>query len=201
MTDNTIKTADGIEVYKHDIYYFADEYIEKELDGDIDKVRESSAAMFLYISDRIPKPSHENINLLDEIFDIYVRICAKYRILPTLEMFSFLIKTHRSVFTDWKSGTYRSSTTAYSVTVKRWFDTCKSFVVDRLSNQYGTNANLIFVAKSAYNMRETAPIPTPDTNERHVLTADQLPRLDGSGEIVGLVEDKGESTLPRLGEN
>ena len=178
MTDNTIKTVQEIEVYQHDIYYYTDEFIEKELDGDADKVKENSAALFFYIADRIPKPSHEDIDLLDSIFDIYVRLCAKYRILPTLEMFSFLIKTHRSVFTDWKNGAHRASTTSYSDTVKRWFDICKAFVVDRLSNQYGTNANLIFVAKSAYGMRESAPVPAIETTEKRVLTAGELPTVE-----------------------
>lgn len=177
MTDNSIETANGIEVYQHDIYYYADEFIEQELGGDTDKVKDSSAAMFLYIADRIIKPSHEDINLLDNIFDIYVRVCAKYRILPTLEMFSFLIRTHRSVLTDWKNGTHRASTSDYSDTVKRWFDTCRAFVVDRLSNQYGTNANLIFVAKSAYGMAESASVPAIETETRRVLTAAELPKL------------------------
>lgn len=175
MTDNTIKVSNGIEVYLHDIYMYADDFIEKELDGDTDKVKESSAAMFLYIADRIPKPSHEDIELLDNIFDCYVRLCAKYRILPTLEMFSFLVKTHRSVFTDWKNGAHRASTTTYSDTVKRWFDTCKAFVVDRLSNQYGTNANLIFVAKSAYGMKESAPVPVAEISSDTPKSIDQLP--------------------------
>ena len=149
--------------------------------------------MFFYIADRIPKPSHEDIDLLDRIFDIYVRLCAKYRILPTLEMFSFLVQTHRSTFTDWKNGTHRASTTAYSDTVKKWFDTCKAFVVDRLSNQYGTNANLIFVAKSAYGMRENVPLPDPENTQKRVLSIDELPRL------AGLPETQGDGDgLPRL---
>ena len=32
MADNAIKTTNDIEIYQHDIYYFADEFIEKELD-------------------------------------------------------------------------------------------------------------------------------------------------------------------------
>lgn len=194
MTDNTIKALNGIEVYQHDIYYYADEFIEQELGGDTDKVRESSTAMFFYIADRIPKPSHEDIDLLDNIFDIYTRLCAKYRILPTLEMFSFLIKTHRSVFTDWKNGAHRASTTAYSDTVKKWLDVCKAFVVDRLSNQYGTNANLIFVAKSAYGMRESAPTPVIETQKIVSRTPEEI----AAG--YGMTEISGEMRFPELPE-
>ena len=49
MTDNTVKTADGIEVYQHDIYYYADEYIKQELDGDADKLSKRFRDMILYI--------------------------------------------------------------------------------------------------------------------------------------------------------
>lgn len=195
MTDNTVKTTDKIEVYLNNICVYADEFIEKELDGDTDKVRESSAAMIFYIADRIPKPSHEDIKLLDSIFDVYVRLCAKYRILPTLEMFSFLIKTHRSVFTDWKNGAHRASTTAYSDTVKRWFDTCKSFVIDRLTNQYGTNANLIFVAKSAYGLRENSPVPVIETTEKRALSLDEFPTVE---EIMAITHPEARS-LEQIG--
>lgn len=34
----------------------------------------------------------------------------------------------------------------------------KNCAINRLHNQTGTNANLIFVAKAAYGMAETAPV-------------------------------------------
>lgn len=113
--------------------------------------------MIFYISDRIPKPSNDNIELLDELFDVYVRICTRYNVLPTLEVFSFLVSINRSTFSDWMRGDYRTST-SHGSTVKKWFDICKNCTVNRLNNQAGTNANLIFVAKAAYGMAETAPV-------------------------------------------
>lgn len=161
MKDNTID-VNGIEVYLHDIYYYADEYIEKELEIDRNDpeyrqiVSENFVSMILYIHDNIQKPSNDDIKLLDDIFNIYIRLCSKYRVLPTLECFSFLVGVERRTFTDWSNGKTRRST--HSDTVKKWFDTCKSFTVNRLSNQRGTDANLIFVAKAAYGMAETAPV-------------------------------------------
>mgnify|MGYP003236704649 FL=1 len=55
----------------------------------------------------------------------------------------------------WK---YYRTATAHSNTVKKWFDICKNCTLNRLHNQPGTNANLIFVAKAAYGMAETAPV-------------------------------------------
>lgn len=183
MTDNIVKTAGGAEIYQHDIYYYADEYIQSELDGDTESVSDSFPAMILYIADNITKPSNDDIELLDSIFNIYIRLCCKYKVLPTLELFSFLVGINRATFTDWSNGEYRASS-EHGNTAKKWFNTCKSFTVNRLHNKGGTDANLIFIAKAAYGMAETAPVQTTSTTQR-VLTATELPRL-GDGEVKGI---------------
>lgn len=175
--------ADGAEIYQHDIYYYADEYIQSELGGDIDSVQDSFPAMILYIADNIIKPDNADIELLDNIFNIYIRLCSKYKVLPTLELFSFLVNINRDTFHSWSVGEYRAST-AHSDTVKKWFNICKSFTVNRLHNKGGTDANLIFIAKAAYGMAETAPVQTANTAQR-VLTAAELPKL-GDGEVKGI---------------
>lgn len=162
MRDNTLN-ANGIEVYQNEIYYYADQYIKNELE--IDKVTEDNRSiitnsfvdMILYIAENIEKPSNDNIKLLDDIFNIYKRLCSKYGVLPTLECFSFLVSINRTTFTDWMNGEYRT-TTAHGNTAKKWFDICKSFLVNNLQNSKGTDANKIFVAKAAYGMAEAAPI-------------------------------------------
>lgn len=164
---NTVVVNQSIEVYENDIYRLVDEYIETVLQvspEDYDTPKEYKAAvadafvdMIFYIADRIPKPSNDNIELLDELFDVYVRICTRYNVLPTLEVFSFLVGIERRTFTDWSNQKTRANT-SHSDTVKKWFDICKNCTVNRLNNQVGTNANLIFVAKAAYGMAETAPV-------------------------------------------
>ena len=162
MRDNTLN-ANGIEVYQNEIYYYADQYIKNELE--IDKVTEDNRSiitnsfvdMILYIAENIEKPSNDNIKLLDDIFNIYKRLCSKYGVLPTLECFSFLVSINRTTFTDWMNGEYRT-TTAHGNTAKKWFDICKSFLVNNLQNSKGTDANKIFVAKAAYGMAEAAPV-------------------------------------------
>lgn len=175
MKKNTVMTECGEEVYQHDIYYYADEYIQNELDGDAGSVSDSFPAMILYISDNIPKPDNADIELLDSIFNIYMRLCSKYKVLPTLEMFSFLVGINRTTFTDWANGEYRSST-GHGDTAKKWFDTCKSFTVNRLHNKGGTDANLIFIAKAAYGMAETAPVQTASVRQQ-IISGDTLPQL------------------------
>lgn len=162
MNDNTVK-INGTDVYLHDIQFYADQYIKNELE--IDKVTEeninvvsnSFVDMILYIAENIEKPNNDNIELLDSIFNIYKRLCSKYRVLPTLECFSFLVGINRTTFTDWMNGEYRR-TTGHGNTAKKWFDTCRSFLVNNLQNSRGTDANKIFVAKAAYGMAEAAPV-------------------------------------------
>ena len=164
---NTTVTEQGIEVYENDIYRLVDEYINAVLqvspeEFDTQKeyksvVADSFVDMIFYIADRIPKPSNDDIELLDNIFNIFVRVCSKYNVLPTLEVFSFLVNINRSTFSDWMRGDYRTSS-SHGITVKKWFDICKNCTVNRLNNQPGTNANLIFVAKAAYGMAETKAV-------------------------------------------
>ena len=190
MRGNTVQTQDGAEVYMHDIYYYADEYIQNELEGNKEKVADSFVDMIFYIADNISKPSNDDIQLLDSIFNIYIRLCAKYKVLPTLEVFSFLVKINRATFTDWSNKEYRAST-EHSNTVKKWLDICKSFVVNQLTNKGGTNANLIFISKAAYGMAETAPVPIVNTLQKELTMQDIQQRLaqDSGG---GLVEKEGE---------
>lgn len=162
MKDNTDITSAGIEIYRHDINYYADEYIKNELEIDhADQeskkiVKDSFVDMLFYISDRISKPDNADIKALDNIFSVYVRLCSKYSVNPTLEAFSFLVDIDRNTFTTWANGTYR--TADHSSTVKKWLNICRGFLVDNLGNSKGTDANKIFIAKAAYGMAETKAV-------------------------------------------
>lgn len=162
MKDNTDITSAGIEIYRHDINYYADEYIRNELEIErVDQeskkiVKDSFVDMLFYISDRISKPDNADIKALDNIFSVYVRLCSKYSVNPTLEAFSFLVNIDRNTFTTWANGTYR--TADHSSTVKKWLNICRGFLVDNLGNSKGTDANKIFIAKAAYGMAETKAV-------------------------------------------
>lgn len=181
--NNTVVTDQGIEVYENEIYRLVDEYISTVLQispEDFSAQKEYKAAvadsyvdMIFYIADRIQKPSNDDIELLDNIFNMYVRICTRYGVLPTLEVFSFLVSINRSTFSDWMRGDYRTGS-AHGNTVKKWFDICKNCTINRLNNQTGTNANLIFVAKAAYGMAETAPVQAGQQQGIPQQTAQQI---------------------------
>lgn len=164
---NTTTTTTGIEVYENQIWQLVDEYINTVLQinqndyDSIDKYKKEIANnridLFFYISDRIEKPNNNDIELLDNIFNIYIRVCGRYGISPTLQMFGILVGINNMTFSDWANGDYRTTST-HGITVKKWKETCGAFALDKLHNQDGTNANLIFACKVAYGMAETAPV-------------------------------------------
>lgn len=205
MKDNTELAYNGAKVYTNRIQELADEFINNQLD---DKQREEMPnnsntfmAMILYISDNIPKVDNNDIQQLDNIFNIYTRLCVKYNMLPTLESFSMLININPGTLSNWSSGALRSTvyydsegkyikdfaawqlnhrgeqyraepSTAHSEAVKKWKNICKNFLINSLQNSRGTDANKIFIAKAAYGMVETAPIPV--ANQEQHRTAEQI---------------------------
>ena len=225
MITNTEIINSKTEVYMNKIFSLADEYIQSQLSGDSEKVAEYFRDMIFFISDRLDRLDNEDIDTLDAMFDAYTRLCTRYHKLPTLECFSWLVKINRVTFTDWSNGEYRNNiyytmggerinnintwrlnhkgqeyrtvpSTTYSNTVKKWLSICKGFVVDELSNSKFANPNLIFTAKAAYGMRETAPVSVEESTIKRVLTIDELPRL---GELND-AEEEGITELPKLGE-
>lgn len=205
MKDNTELAYNGAKVYTNRIQELADEFINNQLD---DKQREEMPnnsntfmAMILYISDNIPKVDNNDIQQLDNIFNIYTRLCVKYNMLPTLESFSMLININPGTLSNWSSGALRSTvyydskgkyikdfaawqlnhrgeqyraepSTAHSEAVKKWKNICKNFLVNSLQNSRGTDANKIFIAKAAYGMVETAPVLVANPEQHR--TAEQI---------------------------
>lgn len=160
---NTEMAANGTEVYTNRLFELADEYTEERLHGDRGEVNSNFRDLMFYLADRMQKIPNGEIEELDAVFSAYVRLCARYGRLPTVELFAMLVKINPTTLTDWKNGEYRSTT--HSKTVKKWLDICRGFVVDELSNSRTPNPNLIFTAKAAYGLRETSPVPAPETHQ------------------------------------
>lgn len=180
-----LKTAPP-EVYTHDVMYYSDEYIEiNELDIKKDNLSMYFSDMMFYIHDRIQPIDNDDIETLNHLFNLFIRLCSKFNTLPTLYNFSILSGVDTYVFDKWCSdidstGSFRNKlNSTHKQYVKNWINICKHSVINKLHNQNGTNANLIFIAKAGYGMRETAPIPAAQ-DTRQTLTAADLPVLDCS---------------------
>lgn len=181
---NTLTTVSGAEIYENEIYRLTDEFIETELDGDSQELMNGAFPLLIsYLSARLPDIPNENIELMDKVFDCYVKLCLKYKRLPTIELFANLIKVHRSTLYDWGKE-YRLSS-KHADTVQKWRDICTGYMIDRLHNKPGTDANLIFVAKSCHGLVETAPAAPAEQPRQRVLTAAELPKLKDFTELEG----------------
>lgn len=160
MKDNTVTTVDGIEVYTSQITEIADRYIADLEDIDSIYTYEVFTDLLLYISDNMtPLNNYNDIRVLDNLFNIYKRLCSKYRVLPTLYDFSMMINIDPSTITRWMNGETRGGLTSeHCKTAKKWKQYCAGRLASNLSNSKGTDANKIFIAKAAYGMAETKAV-------------------------------------------
>lgn len=160
MKDNTITTVDGVEVYTSQITEIADRYISDLEDKESIYDYTVFTDMLLSISDNMtPLNNYNDITVLDNLFNIYKRLCSKYRVLPTLYDFSMMINIDPSTITSWVNGDYRGGPTSpHSKTAKKWKQYCAGRLASNLSNSKGTDANKIFIAKAAYGMAETKAV-------------------------------------------
>ena len=160
MKDNTVTTVDGVEVYTSQITEIADRYISDLEDKESIYDYTVFTDMLLSISDNMtPLKNYNDITVLDNLFNIYYRLCSKYRVLPTLYDFSMMINIDPSTITSWINGDYRGGPTSpHSKTAKKWKQYCAGRLASNLSNSKGTDANKIFIAKAAYGMAETKAV-------------------------------------------
>lgn len=189
MKDNTVTTENGIEVYTSQITEIADRYIADLEDIDSIYTYEVFTDLLLYISDNMtPLNNYDDIMVLDNLFNIYKRLCSKYRVLPTLYDFSMMINIDPSTITRWMNGETRGGLTSeHCKTAKKWKQYCAGRLASNLSNSKGTDANKIFIAKAAYGMAETKAV--------------EQEQITGARKTVEqIAQDIGADELPDFGD-
>ena len=194
MKDNTITTVDGIEVYTSEVSEIVDRYIDDLEDIDSIYTYEVFTDLLLYISDNMtPLDNYNDIRVLDNLFNIYKRLCSKYRVLPTLYDFSMMINIDPSTITRWMNGETRGGLTSeHCKTAKKWKQYCAGRLASNLSNSKGTDANKIFIAKAAYGMAETKAVEQEQiTGARK--TVEQIAQDIGVDELPDLEDQKSDS--------
>ena len=166
---NTVKTDLGVEVYENKIMELADEYLD---DNDIqpEDLRKTSSLFngmikYIYINLFKNHPlNYGNIEKMDEVFNIYTSLCYKYNKRPTILNFSILIGIDRDTLNSWKNGEFRGdSSSAHSVTVKKWLKECESALLDGAIEQ--NSIGCIFALKANYGYAETAPVPAVNAHQ------------------------------------
>lgn len=169
---NTVKAENGSEIYENQIKYFADEYINTLDDPDsINNNPSLFTGMIKYIYKNLFKPkrgdkvlSNSNSNLdlgdielLDNIWNIYTELCYKYSKRPTILNFSLMIGVDNTTIDSWRRGEYRAgdegASSTRSQTVKKWLKECESSLVDGATER--NSVGCIFALKANYGYTET----------------------------------------------
>lgn len=192
MRDNTVISGDGIEIYTDRMFIYADEYIDtlRDKDSIYNTVGNTFTGMIKYINRHMRFNKDvicADINILNDIWEIYTELVYKYNQKPTIEEYALLIGVSRETLYSWMRGEYRSTDMCEKLgssrpdTVKKWQEECK---LGRYKSAASGNVGGIFLCKAVDGMVETAPIPvqnqvqqrTPEQIQQE--RAQRLPEVD-----------------------
>lgn len=176
MKDNTVN-VNGIEIYENKIYELCDDYINnldtdiKEAESKITK-RSTFRGMLKYIYINLFKPkkgeniynnsikrnsnlNYDDIELLNDIWDIYTGLCYKYNQGPSLLNFSVLTGISSDWLNDVEKGNIRTgsdgASSAHCQSVKKWLEECEAGLYDEAGSG---NPGAMFLLKSNYGYSE-----------------------------------------------
>ena len=206
---NTVRAENGAEIYETKIHYFADEYINTLDDPEsINNNPSLFTGMIKHIYKNLFKPKRSDkvlynsnsvldtgdIELLNNIWDIYTELCYKYNKRPTLLNFSLLVGISNDTFTTWEQGEYRGggdgAGSAHSRTVKKWRKECESSLVDGATER--NSVGCIFALKANYGYTETP--------QRIEITGANAPALSQE-DIRQIADQARKESLPELLES
>lgn len=190
MKDNTVISGDGIEVYTDRMFYYADEYIGtlRDQDSIYNTVGHTFTGMIKYINRhmRFSKEIYADINLLNDIWEIYTELVYKYNQKPTIEEYALLIGISRETLYSWMRGEYRSGDICEKLgssrpdTVKKWQEECK---LGRYKSAASGNVGGIFLCKAVDGMVETAPALVQNPEQQRTLEQIQQERQQRLREV------------------
>lgn len=220
MKGNTDSAAGGQEVYRHRILELADEYINT-LDNPDDIYNNKNNLfdgmikyIYLYYF-KNNKVDYDDVEELDNIWDMYTFLCYKYNRNPIIIEFCGMVNIHRDTLHSWKTGDTRGykyytkdgiqikdlpawkinhqgeeyrkkPSTSHSDIVKKWQAECEKVQYRGATERFSTGS--IFVLKADYGYTETAPVPTANANQRTISASEPI-RLDQKDTVCS-IEDK-----------
>ena len=166
MSDAVVQYND-ITIYDNDVQLLCDEYIDSLPNPDMIYKTAVFSGLLEYIYKNllrnvvINKPPYGyDYNVLNSVFyNIYIPLCAKYGISPTVIQFSALVKVSKDIFTEVRTGYYENGTRANperTRTVKNWFNTCEASLLGKAVNDNGIGA--IFALKANYGYRDNTTV-------------------------------------------
>ena len=198
--EQTALTPDAI--YKNNIYALVDDVKQEPLyqgltDRELKQDKSFFSALVQYIynnyigklldnKDRTTKTVYPDIDILNDLFNIYIDLVIKYKWnnRPTILEFSILTGVSRDSYYKWLKGDFDNNiavgdkrkhiTSKYTNTVQKWNTICESALVDGS----GDTIKELFLLKSKYGYREQDDRQiTINLNTKPLVSADELPKL------------------------
>lgn len=187
-------------IYKNNIYALVDDVKQDPLyegltDRELKQDKSFFSALVQYIynnyigdllgnKDRTTKTTYPNIDILNDLFNIYIDLVIRYKWnnRPTILEFSILTGISRDSYYKWLNGDFDNNitvkdkrkhiTSTYTNTVKKWSEICESALVDG----NGDTIKELFLLKSKYGYKENSDIQIT-VNHKALVSADELPKL------------------------
>ena len=195
-----------MEIYETKIHEYADEYINTLSDPEsINNNPSLFTGMIKYIYKYLFKPKRNDkvlynsnsvldtgdIELLDNIWNIYTELCYRYNKRPTLLNFSLLVGIGNDVFNSWIRGEYRAgengASSPHCQTAKKWKAECESSLVDGATER--NSVGCIFALKANYGYTETP--------QRIEITGANTPALSQE-DIRQIADQARKESIPEL---
>ena len=204
ITETTEK-VNPIAIYQNNIYALVDDLKQDSQFIDLsDKELKQDKAFFPrliqyiynnYIGELLGNKDHKpmiykDIELLDNIFDIYIDLVYRYKWnnKPNIVEFSILTGINKNTFYNWYkndntdsivSGIYNeegNQNTTYTRcdTARKWIDICESALIDG-----NDTIRDIFLLKAKHGYRDNANDINITVNHKQIIAADDLPALIG----------------------
>ena len=204
---NTVRAENGTEVYESRIHELADDYINTLTNPDsINNNPSLFTGMIKYIYKYLFKPKRNDkvlynsnsvldtgdIELLDNVWNIYTELCYRYNKRPTLLNFSLLVGIGNDVFNSWIRGEYRAgengASSPHCQTAKKWKAECESSLVDGATER--NSVGCIFALKANYGYTETP--------QRIEITGSQAPALSQEDIRQVIADQTRKESIPEL---
>ena len=135
--------------------------------------------------DRTNKVTYPDIDILNDLFNIYIDLVIKYKWnnRPTILEFSILTGVSRDSYYKWLNGQFDNNisvndkrnhiTSKYTNTVQKWNTICESALVDGS----GDTIKELFLLKAKYGYREADKDINITVEHKQLVSAEELPRL------------------------
>jgi len=195
-TDIEIIKHNDISIYTSDIELLIEEYIQTLDNPEMIYKSLVFTGMLEFIYDHLLKniladTKQNDYKLLNDIFyKIYIKLCYKYNINPSILGFSVFCHIDNTNLTDIKNGIHRSNGSKVNPIniqlVKNWYSVCESGLYSKVASENSIGA--IFLLKAGFNYSDAQTININTNNDLQHDTAEQIAARHSSAVLPEKIE-------------